>query len=762
MSGWLRTEICASIIVALGHFLWQGVIIALLTAIAIRALDCPQRRYRYALCGLIVMPVCTTLTIAWSLNSNRESAPVIERISHSAISNVASIGVLDRPLLGTAAEKARSDVPLRSREFQSVEATSPLMVTPNLHIDWRRFAPVLVGLYGFGAAMMLLRLLVGLWGGRVLRDRSATVTDIRLLSSAERLARVLGLKYQPLLAYCERVAVPTVVGLFKPIILLPITFTSGLTPQQVDTILAHELAHLARCDHVINILQRVIESLLFFHPAVWWLSQRVREEREICCDCLVLANGADPLDYARSLLSVAEMGYSKRLSTSVATVSLFVTGTKPSALRQRIAGILGEPASPSLRLNSRSLLIAIAIPLLPMMVALRSNATNSDHPVALVNRESDDIHSAIQETGAQPIAGDSWPVFRGNAESHGVALAKLPDRMEIIWEVKVVNGAFESTPAIVDGRVYLGDTDGEVYCLDLVTGKTVWEFESDGSFVASPAYRDGILVVGDTDGRVLSLSVSDGKPIWEFKAEGPIRAGANFSGDLVLVCGVDGALYALKLRTGELVWKYATEDQLRCTPTISGKLALLGGCDGSLHFVDLDTGKAAGEKVSLGGQTGSTPAVMGELVIVPTHGGRILGINAVTRSARWISNPSTSREVTSSPAISGDLVFISSQNRRLSALDVTDSSLKWEAVLKNPASSSPVVCDGRVYVADSTRLYAFELATGKEMLEVQLEGEILGSPAIANGRLVIASSNGVVYCLGHLESDKVGRRLNIE
>ena len=169
---------------------------------------------------------------------------------------------------------------LRSPELQSVEVALPATGLRNLRLDWRRFVPLLLTLYVVGTAMMLLRLLVGLWGGRILRSRSVLLTDSRILSAAKRQARALGLKYQPMLAYCERVAVPTVVGLFKPIILLPITLKSGLTPQQIDSILAHELAHLARYDHVVNILQRVIEALLFFHPAVWWLSQRIRQERE--------------------------------------------------------------------------------------------------------------------------------------------------------------------------------------------------------------------------------------------------------------------------------------------------------------------------------------------------------------------------------------------------------------------------------------------------------------------------------------------------
>ena len=79
-----------------------------------------------------------------------------------------------------------------------------------------------------------------------------------------RQATALGLRLRPVLAYCERVTVPTVVGVLKPMILLPFTLTSGLSPEQIESVLAHELAHLRRSDHLVNLLQRVIESLLFF------------------------------------------------------------------------------------------------------------------------------------------------------------------------------------------------------------------------------------------------------------------------------------------------------------------------------------------------------------------------------------------------------------------------------------------------------------------------------------------------------------------
>lgn len=211
---------------------------------------------------------------------------------------------------------------------------------------------------------MLLRLTAGLWGGWRLRRSAQAIRDGTLLEALSRQARILGLKSAPWLAYCEQVAVPTVIGVLKPTILLPLAITSGLSPDQAESVLAHELAHLKRYDHLVNLLQRIIESLLFFHPAVWWISHRIRIEREHCCDDLVVACGAAPIDYATSLLRVAELSRRRFARKSFSAVSLLATDGKPSTLRQRIARLLGDPVETPVRLRHRWPVVVITACLL--------------------------------------------------------------------------------------------------------------------------------------------------------------------------------------------------------------------------------------------------------------------------------------------------------------------------------------------------------------------------------------------------------------
>lgn len=376
MAAWLRYDWCSSLVLALGHFLWQGVLLAALLAVVLKATKNVAVRYWLSLSALLLMAACPVATLAWLA----EPASPVEI---PAVVDVIAEPLEPTPLVTqslSGPDGPDLPMPIEVESSPHVPDVIPEPVT-SMPVDqrswWQRFAPQLTTAYASGVGLMLLRLAVGLWGGRRLCRRAIPVTDGSLLSALQRQSTALGLKLQPLLAYCERVTVPTVVGVLKPMILLPVSIASGLSPEQIESVLAHELAHLRRYDHLVNLLQRVIESLLFFHPAVWWVSHRVREEREHCCDDLVIACGAMPLDYAKSLLRVAELSRASRLGRSISAISLLATGDKPSNLRQRIARLLGESATPSLRLSPRVLMFALCAPVIALLASLQSGASNA-------------------------------------------------------------------------------------------------------------------------------------------------------------------------------------------------------------------------------------------------------------------------------------------------------------------------------------------------------------------------------------------------
>src|SRR5262249_13851986 len=134
-----------------------------------------------------------------------------------------------------------------------------------------------------------------------------------------RLSRRLHIARRVRIFRSSLVDVPTVIGWLKPVVLVPASALAGLAPHQLEAVLAHELAHIRRHDYLVNLMQTLVETLLFYHPAVWWLSRRIRLERENCCDDLAVHLCGDPYTYARALADLEQLRGGRRQLALAAT-----------------------------------------------------------------------------------------------------------------------------------------------------------------------------------------------------------------------------------------------------------------------------------------------------------------------------------------------------------------------------------------------------------------------------------------------------------
>ena len=198
--------------------------------------------------------------------------------------------------------------------------------------------PALVVAWLAGVCLLFARLAAGLWRVRALRRAGRALPPSPWQAACDRLGHRLGLRRAVRVADASFVDGPVVIGWLRPVVLLPIAAVAGLTPSQVEAILAHELAHVRRHDAVVNACQTVAETLLFYHPAVWWLSSRVRAEREHCCDDIALEMSGDPLAYAEALAELE--------SWRVGSVPLAMAATG-GPLLSRVARVLGRPPRPA-------------------------------------------------------------------------------------------------------------------------------------------------------------------------------------------------------------------------------------------------------------------------------------------------------------------------------------------------------------------------------------------------------------------------------
>lgn len=213
------------------------------------------------------------------------------------------------------------------------------------------------------------------------------------------------------------VQAPVVVGWLRPVILLPAAAIAGLTPMQLEAILAHELAHIRRHDYLVNLLQAVVETLIFYHPAVWWLSRNVRHERELCCDDVALAVCSNRIGYAEALSAVAEM--------QLTGPAVAMSGTGGDELLGRIGRVLGV-GSPGPRPGERmaaGLLVLVGLSgmaaglLLPTRAQGQSTAPTTPAatylPIGPDSKPTSDITGVVKDESGRPVAGATVLAVRG-------------------------------------------------------------------------------------------------------------------------------------------------------------------------------------------------------------------------------------------------------------------------------------------------------------------------------------------------------------
>ncbi len=358
-----QSSFCLRLTETFAHFLWQGTLIALLIAAITPILrkKSPHVRYAVLLSALLLMAACppASFFLLTSPAAEMTATPI----------NLSSIDThIIQPSLEPSSNTPLAIKPLPKADIQP--ATPPADKSAPFH--WQRYTPYAATAYFAGVLVMLVRLLLGLYGGQKLRRVSEPVDDPNILTALARQAKLLGLAFTPAVAYCHEILVPTVVGLLRPMVLLPLSLTTGLTIDQIEVILAHELAHLRRYDHLVNIVQRLIEAFLFFHPAVWYLSRLVRVERELCCDDCVLAAGGKPTTYAASLVHVAELCLKSK--SNIPNAAALGLADRSSNLRRRILRLLGSTGHEQIRLT-RTWAFALGLVLLLSTTMLVSSTS---------------------------------------------------------------------------------------------------------------------------------------------------------------------------------------------------------------------------------------------------------------------------------------------------------------------------------------------------------------------------------------------------
>jgi beta-lactamase regulating signal transducer with metallopeptidase domain len=301
---WLTPSIMQTLGWTLVHFIWQGVCLAVMLYLAMAFCRTALARYTAALITLVLM-VCSPIATFFFLE-------------HHSDSTFRVVGVPE------AVERAQA---LLTSPIPPSVSTAP----PFESVSWLTWF-VLIWLTG---VLIFSARALGGWFllERLRREKTEQLPEI-LRQRCVALQRRLGLTRTVRYLESRLLDSPAVVGWFRPVILLPITALTGLSPQQLEAVIVHELAHIRRFDCFVNLFQIAAETLLFYHPAVWWVNRSIRAERENCCDDIAVSVCGNAHDYARALTL---------METWRATPALVLAANNGS-LKLRISRLLGFQA----------------------------------------------------------------------------------------------------------------------------------------------------------------------------------------------------------------------------------------------------------------------------------------------------------------------------------------------------------------------------------------------------------------------------------
>ncbi|HEV7427444.1 MAG TPA: M56 family metallopeptidase [Thermoanaerobaculia bacterium] len=349
----LGTPLAQAIGWALLHLLWQGVLVAAILAATLALLSKQSANARYlASCGALALLVVLGAATAYR-----------------SFEGSGELGV------GSGSEVVFAPAATSNSDLVIVDSHTPLP-TPHPLLNYTKsHLPQIVLVWLTGVLLLSVRLLFGWLRAHSIAKKNATEAAPEWQRSARRLAHALRLRRAVQLLESAAVEVPTVIGWLRPVVLLPATSLTGLSTEQMEMILAHELAHIRRNDFFVNLMQAVVETLLFYHPAVWWISNRIRVEREHCCDDVAVSVSGKPLVYARALTRLEEL--------RVEDAQAFVAANGGSLIGRirRLAGARAEsPNAPSRFVAGAALLTVLLALIIAPSLPIRGQQQKADTP----------------------------------------------------------------------------------------------------------------------------------------------------------------------------------------------------------------------------------------------------------------------------------------------------------------------------------------------------------------------------------------------
>jgi outer membrane protein assembly factor BamB len=354
---------------------------------------------------------------------------------------------------------------------------------------------------------------------------------------------------------------------------------------------------------------------------------------------------------------------------------------------------------------------------------------------------------------------DDWWMFRHDLRHTGYSTSSAPSTNKTIaglmWNSSTGGKISKSSPAVVNGIVFIGSSDGYVYAFNATNGNLKWQKRiSNNPVLSSPAVAYGKVFVGSEDGCITALDAATGEILWGPKQIGSsLYSSPAINDGLILIGSSNGThalFYALKETDSSEVWKYAIAGGgTKSSPAVADGMVFVGSSVASYGIcaLNMTDGSLIWKNESIGTVSWSSPAVDNGMVFIGSTDGRIYALDKSNGNIIWSNK--TGGAVYSSPAVAYGKVFVGSQDHKIYAFDKATGNILWNFTTGGPVDSSPAVADGKVFVGSNDgKIYALNVTTGTLLWNFKTGGKVDSSPAVANGWVYVGSEDKKIYAFG--------------
>jgi len=378
-------------------------------------------------------------------------------------------------------------------------------------------------------------------------------------------------------------------------------------------------------------------------------------------------------------------------------------------------------------------------------------------------------------TSQMNAAGGSqnWSQSRNDSQSRGFTALQAPVPKNVKWTFSTAKPLL-SSPAVVDGRVYLTTEDKRTIALDAQTGSVVWEYPLDFPASSTPVVSDSLVIFSTRPGLVVALDRPTGTLRWERDIGEPILASPTLANGTVYIGTANSELHALDAATGRQRWVYHTKAWVIAPAAYAGGVVAVASQASIINIVGDRTGRrqlifdaGRGRRIAGG------PIIQGDRVYFGTRDGTVWAIDRTARTWPFersilliklnihvwgligapiqkgsVWSARVGGEITRSIAVTPDSIYAGTREGRVAALDAATGEKRWVTETGFEITSSPTVAGSTVMVgAKNGKVLGLDTATGKVIWEFQTQGRITASPVVAGGTLYVASRDGTLYAL---------------